>query len=88
MKQQSLILFITGLLLIINFPMEVKSDFCPCGLNLKCNDGTSCTPCCGYGPCDGLCRHCQGGCRRGNGNRQTLEVPSFANGGDPFYIYK
>ncbi|EGD92006.1 hypothetical protein H112_00609 [Trichophyton rubrum D6] len=30
----------------------------------KCEDGTTGTPCCGYGKCNGFCCACKGGCRR------------------------
>uniref|UniRef100_A0A915JA49 Uncharacterized protein n=1 Tax=Romanomermis culicivorax TaxID=13658 RepID=A0A915JA49_ROMCU len=30
-----------------------------------CDDCTEPTPCCGYGPCNMFCCHCDTGCRRG-----------------------
>ena len=44
-------------------PVEVDADCCPCWVSTVCNDGTECTPWCGYGPCNIFGCNCDGGCR-------------------------
>ncbi|KAF8884396.1 hypothetical protein BD779DRAFT_1801744 [Infundibulicybe gibba] len=42
---------------------SVVADCCDCPITFSCNDGTKCTPYCGYGQCNIFGCNCDGGCR-------------------------
>ncbi|KAF8884357.1 hypothetical protein BD779DRAFT_1674171 [Infundibulicybe gibba] len=59
-----------------------SEECCPC-IHIRfrprhCGDGTSCTPYCGYGPCNIFGCNCDGGCRALTGQKRAR---SFAHTG-------
>lgn len=63
-----------GILVSLAFVGAASALCCPSNAIGMCADGTVGTPCCGYGPCNIFCCHCDGGCREPPASKRSKNL--------------
>ena len=64
---------------LVDKSMRTNAVCCRAGGSGRCDDGTTGTPCCGYGKCNIFCCNCDGGCRTSMGKRSNDEINTFSD---------